>query len=148
MPDKIILLVDDNEHDVFLTRRALEKGGITHDVVVADDGQEALDYLFGTGRHQGRDLIRMPAVIFLDLKMPRVGGFEVLKQIRANPRTRSLPVVILTASREEKDIQRSYEDGCNAYVTKPVDFDRFAEAARQLGSFWLLWNEQPPMIAE
>jgi two-component system response regulator len=146
MPDKTILLVDDNENDVFLTRRALEKGVITHEVVVADDGQDALDYLFGTGKHEGRDLIRMPVVIFLDLKMPRVDGFEVLKQIRANPRTRFLPVVVLTASKEEKDVQRSYENGCNAYVTKPVDFDRFAEAARQLGNVWLFWNERPPIV--
>ena len=147
MQDKFILLVDDNEHDVFLTRRALEKSGIVNEVVVADDGQEALDYLFGTGRHEGRDLNRMPAVTFLDLKMPRVDGFEVLKQIRSNPLTRNLPVVILTASREERDIRTSYEKGCNAYVTKPVDFDRFAEAARQLGSFWLVLNEQPPISA-
>jgi two-component system, response regulator len=145
MPDKIILVVDDNENDVFLTRRALEKGGITHEVVVAEDGQEALDYLFGAGKHEGRDLIRLPAVIFLDLKMPRVDGLEVLRQIRANPRTRYLPVVVLTASKEENDVRRSYENGCNAYVTKPVDFDRFADAARQLGSFWLYWNERPPI---
>lgn len=144
MPDKVILLVDDNEHDVFLTRRALEKSGITNEVVVADDGQDALDYLFGMGKHQGRDLSRMPAVTFLDLKMPRVDGFEVLKQIRSNPRTRNLPVVMLTASREDQDIRKSYENGCNAFVTKPVDFDRFAEAARQLGSFWLFLNEPPP----
>lgn len=147
MQDKFILLVDDNEHDVFLTRRALEKSGIVNEVVVAENGQEALDYLFGTGRHEGRDLNRMPAVTFLDLKMPRVDGFEVLKQIRSNPLTRNLPVVILTASREERDIRTSYENGCNAYVTKPVDFDRFAEVARQLGSFWLVLNEQPPVSA-
>jgi two-component system, response regulator len=142
--NKTILLVDDNEHDVFLTQRALKKSNIANQVVVANDGQEALDYLFGTGKYAERDLSQMPVVTLLDLKMPRVDGFEVLKQIRANASTRNLPVVILTASREDIDIVKSYTQGCNAYVTKPVDFDQFADAVKQLGLFWLLLNEPPP----
>lgn len=148
MADKIILLVDDNENDVFLAQRALKKSNIANDVVVAGDGQEALDYLFGNGKYTGRDLTQMPVVILLDLKMPKVDGFEVLRQIRANPQTRLLPVVCLTSSKLEIDIIKSYTEGCNAYVTKPVDFDRFAEAVGQLGLFWLVLNEPPPKIGQ
>jgi two-component system, response regulator len=144
MSSKIILLVDDNENDIFLTQRALKKNNIANEVVIANDGQEALDYLFGNGKHTGRDLSQMPVVTLLDLKMPRIDGFEVLKQIRSNPRTKHLPVVILTASREDIDIVKGYTEGCNAYVSKPVDFDQFAEAVRQLGLFWLVLNEAPP----
>jgi two-component system, response regulator len=143
MTDKTILLVDDNEHDVFLTQRALKKNRISNQVVVANDGQEALDYLFGQGKYDGRDLSQMPVITLLDLKMPRVDGFEVLKRIRANPHTQHLPVVILTASKEDVDIVKGYNGGCNAYVVKPVDFEQFAEAIRQLGLFWLVLNEPP-----
>jgi CheY-like chemotaxis protein len=113
-------------------------------VVVAGDGQEALDYLFGNGKYVGRDLTQMPVVTLLDLKMPKVDGFEVLKQIRSNPQTKLLAVVCLTSSKEDRDILKGYTEGCNAYVTKPVDFDQFAEAVRQLGLFWLVLNETPP----
>lgn len=147
MPNKIILLVDDNEHDVFLTQRALNKSNIANEVVVASNGQEALDYLFGNGQYSGRDIHKMPVVVLLDIKMPLIDGFEVLKRIRANPQTRSLPVVILTASKEDIDIVKSYSEGCNAYVTKPVDFNQFAEAVKQLGLFWLVLNE-PPRLKE
>lgn len=146
MADKVILLVDDNEHDVFLTQRALKKSNIANDLVIANDGQEALDYLFGNGKHKGRNLSQMPVVTFLDIKMPRVDGFEVLKQIRANPQTKHLPVVILTASKEDIDIVKGYTEGCNAYVTKPVGFDQFADAIRQLGLFWMVLNEPPRQI--
>ena len=146
MPNKIILLVDDNEHDVFLTQRALKKSNIANEVVVANDGQEALDYLFGNGKHAGRNLSQLPVVTLLDLKMPRVDGFEVLKQIRSDPKTKHLPVVILTTSKEDVDIVQGYSEGCNAYVTKPVDFDQFADAVRQLGLFWLILNEPPRQI--
>jgi two-component system, response regulator len=145
MPNKTILLVDDNEHDVFLTQRALKKSNIANEVTVANDGQDALDYLFGKGKYAGRDLSQMPVLILMDLKMPRVDGFEALKQIRANPKTHKLPVVILTASKEEVDILKGYTEGCNAYVTKPVDFEQFAEAVKQLGLFWLVLNEVPPV---
>jgi two-component system, response regulator len=143
MADKVILLVDDNEHDVFLTQRALKKSNLANELVIANDGQEALDYLFGNGKYTGRDLSQMPVVILLDIKMPRVDGFEVLKQIRANPRTRHLPVVMLTASKEDIDIIKGYSEGCNAYVTKPVGFDQFVDAVKQLGLFWLVLNELP-----
>jgi two-component system, response regulator len=145
MANKTILLVDDNENDVFLTQRALKKNNIANEVVVASDGQEALDYLYGNGKYAGRDLTQMPVVTLLDLKMPRVDGFEVLKQVRANSKTKHLPIVILTASKEDIDIVKGYTQGCNAYVTKPVDFDQFAEAVRQLGLFWLVLNEPPPV---
>jgi Response regulators consisting of a CheY-like receiver domain and a winged-helix DNA-binding domain len=146
MTDKIILLVDDNENDVFLAQRALKKSNIANEVVVASDGQEALDYLFGNGKYTGRDLTQMPVVILLDLRMPKVDGFQVLRQIRANPQTKLLAVVCLTSSKLEIDIIKGYSEGCNAYVTKPVDFDQFAEAVKQLGLFWLVLNEPPPKI--
>ncbi len=144
---KTILLVEDNKDDVFLTQRALKKSNISNEVVVATDGIEALEYLFGTGKYNGRDLSRMPVVILLDLNMPRMGGLQVLQKIRENHLTRLLPVVILTASKEEADIIESYKLGTNAYVRKPVDFVQFSEAIRQLGLFWLVVNESPPRQA-
>ena len=144
--NKSILLVDDNSDDVFLTMRALKKNNIANDVVVANDGVEAIEYLFGTGKYAGRDLKQMPVVTLLDLKMPRMDGLEVLKLVRVNEITKLLPVVVLTASREDSDILKSYKMGCNAYVRKPVEFEQFAEAIRRLGLFWLLLNE-PPNLA-
>ena len=138
------MLVDDNEDDVFLTLRALKKNNIANEVIVARDGLEALDYLFGTGLYAGRNVHQMPVVALLDLNMPRMSGHQVLKKIRENPLTRLLPVVILTASKEESDIFKSYELGSNAYVRKPVDFLQFSEAIKQLGLFWLVLNESPP----
>jgi two-component system, response regulator len=146
MRNKTILLVEDNENDVILTIRALKKNHILNDVVVANDGVEALEYLMATGKHTGRDLGEMPVVTLLDLKMPRMDGFEVLKLMRTNELTKVLPVVVLTASKEDTDIITSYKLGCNAYIRKPVDFKEFAEAIRQLGLFWLLLNEPPPQI--
>ncbi len=143
MSKKTILLVDDNPDDILLTRRALKKNQIEGEIVVAEDGLEALDFLFGTGRYAGRDLTQMPTVTLMDLKMPKVDGLEVLKQLRADSRTCLLPVVILTASREMADIERSYSLGANAYVRKPVDFEQFSEAVKQLAAFWLGLNETP-----
>ncbi len=144
MSDKIILLVEDNADDELLTRRAFHKNNILNEVVVAHDGVEALDYLFATGPHEGRNLIPPPAVILLDINMPRIGGLEVLRRLRADERTRMLPVVILTSSREEQDLVESYRIGANSYVRKPVNFADFVEATRQLGLYWLVLNEQPP----
>ena len=144
MANKNILLVDDNPNDVFLTQRALKKNNISNQVIIAEDGVEAIEYLFGTGKYANRDLNDMPVVTLLDLKMPRMDGLEVLKLIRVNEITKLLPVVVLTASREDADVINSYKLGCNAYVRKPVDFNQFAEAVRQLGLFWLLLNEPPP----
>ena len=141
--DKIILLVEDNRDDEALTLRALKKNNITNDVVIAHDGVEALDYLLGTGRYEGRDLRIMPQVVLLDLKLPRVDGLEVLRRLRAHRRTRLLPVVILTSSSEEQDLINSYGLGANSYIRKPVDFHQFIEAVRQLGLYWLVLNEQP-----
>lgn len=143
---KVILLVEDNRDDEALTLRALRKNNISNEVVVAHDGVEALDFLFGTGRYGGRDLTVMPQVILLDLKLPKVDGLEVLRQLRANERTRLLPVVILTSSNEELDRIKGYGLGANSYVRKPVDFSQFTEAVRQLGLYWLLINEPPPVV--
>jgi len=143
--DKIILLVEDNPDDEALTLRALKKNNIANEVVVARDGEEALDYLFATGAYQGRDTDVMPTVILLDLKLPRVDGLEVLRRLRSDERTKFLPVVILTSSDEEQDIIKSYNLGANSYVRKPVQFTRFSEAVRQLGLYWLLLNEPPPV---
>jgi CheY-like chemotaxis protein len=144
--DKIILLVEDNPDDVELTLRALEKNNLTNELVVTRDGAEALDYLFGAGAYAERDTTVMPTVILLDLKLPKMDGLEVLKRLRADDRTRLLPVVILTSSNEEKDLVQGYSLGANSYVRKPVDFAQFANAVRQLGLYWLLLNEPPPRI--
>ena len=141
---KVILLVEDNPSDEKLTIRALSKSNIANEVVVTRDGVEALDYLFGTGTFAGRDANNLPTIVLLDLSLPRVDGLEVLRRIRADDRTRLLPVVILTSSKEEADVIRGYSLGANAYVRKPVDFKEFAEAARTLGLFWLLLNEAAP----
>ena len=141
---KNILLVEDNPDDEVLTLHALKRNGIGNAVVVARDGAEALDYLFARGEHAGRDVNETPAVILLDLNMPKVGGLEVLRQLRADPRTRRTPVVILTTSREEQDLVNSYELGANSYVRKPVDFEQFSDAVRSLGMYWLLLNELAP----
>ncbi len=138
-----ILLVEDNPDDVKLTLRALEKNRIANTVDVARDGVEALEYLSGTGRFAGRDMSLTPQVILLDLKMPRMDGLEVLRRIRADERTKLLPVVILTTSSEDKDRIESYRLGANSYIRKPVDFSQFAESVRQLGLYWLVLNEAP-----
>jgi two-component system response regulator len=144
MENKVILLVEDNPDDVELTLRALKKNNIKNEVIVARDGAEALDYLFGAGQYAGRDQADSPTVVLLDLKLPKVDGLEVLRRIRADERTRLLPVVILTSSKEEQDVVNGYRFGCNSYVRKPVNFDEFVEATRQLGLYWLLLNEGPP----
>jgi CheY-like chemotaxis protein len=140
----IILLVEDSADDVELTLRAFHKSKILNEIVVVGDGVEALDYLFSTGAHAGRDPKAIPEVMLLDLKLPKIGGLEVLRRIRAEELTRRLPVVVLTSSNEEKDILSSYNLGANSYVRKPVDFAQFVEAARQLGLYWLVMNEPPP----
>jgi two-component system response regulator len=144
MTEGVILLVEDNPSDVKLTQRALAQNQITNTLVHAQDGREALDYLFGTGRFAGRDVTDVPAVVLLDLKLPKVDGLEVLKSIRADERTKLLPVVVLTSSSQEEDVISSYRLGANSYIRKPVDFNRFAEAVRVLGLYWLLMNEPPP----
>ena len=144
MTDKMILLVEDNRDDEALTLRALRKNRITNEVVVVRDGAEALEYLFGTGRYEGRDTTATPDLILLDLKLPKVDGLEVLRRLRADQGTRSLPVVILTSSAEEQDVLKGYGLGANSYIRKPVDFDEFMEAARQLGVYWLVLNQGPP----
>lgn len=145
--EKVILLVEDNPDDALLTRRAFEKNHVTNEIVVAHDGVEALDYLFGTGLHAGRDVRMMPQVVLLDLKLPKLDGLEVLRRLRADERTKLLPVVILTSSTEERDLLSGYRLGANSYVRKPVNFSDFAEAARQLGLYWLLLNQPPPEVA-
>ncbi len=139
--DRPILLVEDNPDDEALTLRAFNKNRIGNQVVVARDGVEALDYLFGNGHHNGRDLAIMPAVVLLDLKLPRIDGLEVLRRIRANERTSLLPVVILTTSKEQQDIYEGYSLGANSYIRKPVDFEKFIQAVGQLGLYWLVLNE-------
>jgi len=139
-----ILLVEDSPDDVELTLRALKKHNVTNNVFVMSDGREALDWLFGEGAHSQRDTAEMPTVVLLDLKLPKVDGFEVLQRIRADDRTKLLPVVILTSSREEGDRISGYELGANSYVCKPVNFEQFSEAVRQLGLYWLLLNERLP----
>ena len=141
--NKIILLVEDNADDEVLTRRALKKNNIGNELVVARDGAEALDYLFGMGVYEGRDLSVMPQVILLDLKLPKVDGLEVLRRLRADERTKLLPVVILTSSKEQQDLVNGYGYGANSYIRKPVDFAQFLEAVRQLGLYWLVLNETP-----
>jgi two-component system response regulator len=144
MDGKTILLVEDNADDEALTFRALVKNNISNQLVVARDGAEALDYLFATGQYSGRDMSTGPQVVLLDLNLPKVSGLEVLRQLRANERTKLLPVVILTSSTEEQDRLQGYDYGANSYVRKPVDFNHFIEAVRQLGLYWLILNEQPP----
>lgn len=145
MHDKLILLVEDNPDDATLTLRALKKNKILNEVVVARDGVEALDYLFGTGAHAGRDVSVLPTVVLLDLKLPKLDGRDVLQRIRSDPRTRLVPVVILTSSKEEQDRAQTYSLGANSYIRKPVDFAQFTEAVRQLGLYWLVLNEAPPV---
>lgn len=145
MTEKIILLVEDNPDDVELIIRAFKKNQIQNKVIVANDGVEALDYLFGTGMYAGRSVKDLPVVVLLDLKLPKVDGLEVLKSIRQNELTRLLPVVILTSSSEEKDVIDGYSLGASSYVRKPVDFEQFTAAMQCLGLYWLVWNESPPV---
>ncbi len=142
------MLVDDNPDDVDLTLRALQKNNILNEVLVARDGAEALDYLFGAGSYSGRDPSIMPQLILLDLKLPKIDGLELLRRLRADERTKLLPVVILTSSKEEKDLINGYKWGANSYIQKPVDFNQFAEAIRNLGLYWLVLNVPPPMKRE
>ena len=144
MNTKDILLVDDNSDDVVLTVRALKKSKVANDVVVARDGVEALDYLFGTGAHAGRNTRVQPEVILLDIKMPRMDGLEVLRRLRADARTRHIPVVMLTSSKEDRDLIESYDRGANSFVRKPVDFLEFVEAVQNLNVYWLVVNEPAP----
>jgi CheY-like chemotaxis protein len=145
MDNKIIFLVEDNPDDEALTLRAFKKNNIGNEVVVARDGAEALDYFFGTGAHAGRDMRVVPAITLLDLKLPKVDGLEVLRRLRGDERTKLLPVVILTSSKEDQDLINGYRLGANSYIRKPVDFGQFVEAVRQLGLYWLVLNESPPV---
>ena len=144
MNENTILLVEDNADDEALTLRALKKNNISNDVAVARDGVEALDYLFGRGRYANRDVTELPSLVLLDLKLPKLSGLEVLRQLRADDRTTRLPVVALTSSNEEKDLISSYESHVNSYVRKPVDFVQFVETVRQLGNYWLVINQPSP----
>lgn len=144
MAEKIIMLVEDNPDDETLTIRALQKNNVVNRLIVARDGVEALDYLFGAGAHAGRDPDMMPQVVLLDLKLPKIDGLEVLRRLRADPRTELLPVIILTSSKEEQDVIKGYKLGANSYVRKPVDFAQFSEAIRELKLYWLVINEPPP----
>ena len=146
MSTNSILLVEDNPDDEALTLRAFRKNNVTNEVVVARDGAEALDYLFGTGTYANRDVTVLPQVVILDLKLPKIDGLEVLRRLRAAPQTKLLPVVILTSSNEERDRLQGYGLGANSYVRKPVDFAEFVDAVRQLGLYWLLLNERPPAL--
>ena len=146
MSRKVILLVEDNPDDELLTLRALRKSGVQNEVVVAHDGVEALDYLFASGPHAGRDPTAVPQLILLDLKLPKVGGLEVLKRLRSEERTRRLPVVILSSSREQRDMLDGYGLGANSYVRKPVNFEQFVTAVELLRRYWLVLNEDPPGV--
>ncbi len=145
MANAVILLVEDNPDDVELTLRAFKKHSVSNQIVVARDGLEALDYLFGTTDGAGHETAELPALVLLDLKLPKVDGLEVLRRIRADRRTGIIPVVVLTSSKEQQDLVKSYEHHCNSFIRKPVDFTQFAEAIRQLGLYWLLLNEPPPV---
>ena len=144
--NKTILLIEDNKNDVDLTLRALKKNNIVNEVCTMGDGAEALDYLFGQGKHAGRNANALPAIVLLDLKLPKVSGIEVLQRLRANDKTKLLPVVILTSSREEQDMINGYKFGANSYIRKPVDFTQFTQAVQQLGLYWLVLNEPPPAL--
>ena len=144
MEARVILLVEDNPDDEFLTLRSLRANHVANEIVVVRDGQAALDWLFGTGVEPGRGREETPAMIFLDLKMPKVSGLEVLRRLRADPSTRRIPVVVFTSSSEERDVLQSYDLGANSYVRKPVDFTEFSEAVKQLGLYWLVINAPPP----
>lgn len=143
MNGKIILLIEDNPDDIVLTQRAFRQGNILNEIVIARDGAEAIEYLTGTGTYAGRDISQMPAVILLDLKLPKIDGLEVLKHIRTSEGSKLLPVVILTSSKEEKDLINGYSLGANSYIRKPVEFEKFVDAVHQLGLYWLLLNEPP-----
>ena len=143
LAEKTVLLVEDNPDDEVLTLRALRRHNLASEAIVARDGQQALDFLFGEGAYGSRDTSHQPQVVLLDLKLPKVDGLEVLERMRADSRTRRVPVVILTSSKQEQDLLRSYDLGANSYVRKPVDFEQFIEAARQLGMYWLILNEVP-----
>jgi len=144
MKKQFLVLVEDRPDDIDLTLRALKKNNIANEIVVLRDGVEALDYFFATGKHDGRNLDEQPAVVLLDIKLPKVDGMEVLKRLRANEQTKLIPVVILTSSKEERDVINGYQLGCNSYVRKPVTFEQFSEAVRTLGLYWLLLNEPIP----
>lgn len=143
MTNKYILLVEDNPDDVMLTLRALEQGHVINEVIVAEDGAKAIDFLFGKGEFEGRDAANRPGLILLDLKLPKVGGFEVLDAIKQDPLFKRVPVVILTSSRQEEDVVRGYDLGANSYIRKPVNFDTFVDTVKQIGMYWLLTNEAP-----
>jgi two-component system, response regulator len=144
MNNKTILLIEDNPSDIDLTKRAFTKGHIVNDLVVLEDGQDALDYIFCNAQYSNRDINQTPALILLDLKLPKIDGLEVLKRIRAAEKIKRIPVVILTSSKEEQDIAISYDLGVNSYIRKPVDFNQFADAIKHLGLYWLVINEPPP----
>jgi len=144
MAEKVILLVEDNPDDIALTLRAFKKNNIKNEIITVSDGQEALDFLHCSGKYSDRDISIMPILILLDLKLPKIDGLEVLKQIRKDERTKLIPVVILTSSKEESDLDAGYKNGCNSYVQKPVDFAEFNTAIQNLGVYWLLLNEPPP----
>ena len=144
MKEKYILLVEDNPRDEALTLRALKQNKIVNEVVVAHDGVEAIEFLLGTGMYEGRDTSSQPQIVLLDLKLPKIDGLQVLQRIREEKLTRRLPVVVFTSSSEEEDMIKSYDLGANSYVRKPIDFDQFTEATRQLGFYWLLINVLPP----
>lgn len=146
MNDKMILLIEDNPDDELLMLRALTKNNIANEVYVARDGEEALDFLYGTGTYADRDLNEMPQLILLDLKLPKIDGLKVLKRLREEETTKKIPVVVLTTSAEQQDIVRSYDLGANSYVQKPIDFNEFIEATRQLGLYWLVINKTAPII--
>ena len=145
-PDKVILLVEDNPDDVDLTRRAFRRSGIANELVVVEDGEEALRYFRGKGAYAARDVSELPALVLLDLNLPRISGLELLRQLRADARTRRLPVVILTSSKEDQDVAAGYDLGVNSYTRKPVDFAQFARSIERLGLYWLMLNERPPAV--